>query len=96
MEEENNLKKPHKIQDGGMFTWKFKMATIFVKFYISLPIHGCIDLSNPLTIDRDVIFLKIFVIPGGNTPPIKSSQGDTSATLPNRNGRRQGTTPPLG
>ena len=37
-------------------------------------------------------FLKIFVILGGNTPPTKSSWGDTSATLPNRNGRYQGTT----
>ena len=37
-------------------------------------------------------FLKIFVIPGGNTPPTKSSWVDTSATLPNRNGRYQGTT----
>ena len=37
-------------------------------------------------------FLKIFVIPGGNTPPTISSWGDTSATLPNRNGRYQGTT----
>ena len=36
--------------------------------------------------------LKIFVIPGGNTPPTKFSRGDTSATLPNRNGRYQGTT----
>ena len=36
--------------------------------------------------------LKIFVIPGGNTPPTKFSRGDASATLPNRNGRYQGTT----
>ena len=36
--------------------------------------------------------LKIFEIPGGNTPPTKFSRGDTSATLPNRNGRYQGTT----
>ena len=35
--------------------------------------------------------LNIFVIPGGNTPPTKFSRGDTSATLPNRNGRYQGT-----
>ena len=32
-------------------------------------------------------FLKISVIPGGNKPPTKSSWGDTSAILPNRNGR---------
>ena len=36
--------------------------------------------------------LKIFVIPGGNTPPTKFSRGDTSATLPNLNGRYQGAT----
>ena len=58
MKEYNNLlKKVKKIQDGGMFTWKFKMAAIFfVKFNISLPIHDCIDLSNPLRIDTDEIF----------------------------------------
>ena len=75
-----------------MFTWKFKMAAIFEKLYMSIPIHKCIDRSNPLGTGRDVIFLKIFVIPGGNTPPTKSSWGDTSATLPNRNRRYQGTT----
>ena len=36
--------------------------------------------------------LNIFEIPGGNTPPTKFSRGDTSATLPNLNGRYQGTT----
>ena len=53
--EENNFfkkVKKHKIQDGGMFTWKFKMAAIFVKLYMSLPIHRCIDLSNPLRISE--------------------------------------------
>ncbi len=69
------VKKTHKIQDGGMFTWKFKMAAIFVKLYMSLPIHRSIDLSNPLRIYRDSIFLKIFVIPGGNAPPKKSNGG---------------------
>ena len=69
--------------DGGMFTWKVKMAAIFVNFYMSLPIHRCIDLSNPLRIDRDAIFFKIFVIPGGMPPPHKIHPGDTSATLPN-------------
>ena len=57
--ENNFLKKgpkTHKIQDGGMFTWKFKMAAIFVKLYMSLPIHRCIDLSNPLRNYRDSIF----------------------------------------
>ena len=62
------VKKTHKIQDGGMFTWKFKMAAIFVKLYMSLPIHRSIDLSNPLRIYRDSIFLKIFVIPGEMRP----------------------------
>ena len=69
------------------------MAAIFVKLYMSLPIHRCIDLSNPLRIYRDSIFLKLFVIPGGNALPKKIQQGDFSATLPNRCGRYQGTTP---
>ena len=60
MKEANNLfkkgPKTHTIQDGGMFTWKFKMATIFVKLYMSLPIHRSMDLSNPLRIDRGAIF----------------------------------------
>ena len=85
--------KTHKIQDGGMFTWKFKMAAIFVKLYTSLPIHRCIELSNPSRIVRDAILLKIFVIPGGNATPHKFQRGDTSAPLPNRSGRYQGTTP---
>ena len=38
-------------------------------------------------------FLKIFVIPGGNATPHKIQRGDTSAPLPNRSGRYQGTTP---
>ena len=76
-----------------MFTRTFKMAAIFVKLYTSLPIYRCKDLSNPSRIDRDAIFLKIFVIPGGNAPPHKFQRGDTSAPLPNRSGRYQGTTP---
>ena len=76
-----------------MFTWKFKMAAIFVKLYMSLPIHICIDLSNQLRIYRDSIFLKLFVIPGGNALPKKIQQGDFSATLPNRSGMCQGTSP---
>ena len=51
------------------------MAAIFVKLYTSLPIHRYIDLSNPLRIDRDAIFINIFVIPGGNTPPTNSNGG---------------------
>ena len=38
-------------------------------------------------------FLKIFVIPGGNATPHKFQRVDTSAPLPNRSGRYQGTTP---
>ena len=48
--------KTHEIQDGGKFTWKFKMAAIFEKLYTSLPIRRCIDLSNHSRIDRDAIF----------------------------------------
>ena len=59
-----------------MFNWKFKMAAIFSKLYISLPIHGCIDLSNPLRFDRDAIFLLNICNSRGNTPPTKSSQWD--------------------
>ena len=55
------------------------MAAIFVKLYTSLPIYRCKDLSNPSRIDRDAIFLKIFVIPGGNAPPPQIPTGDTSA-----------------
>ena len=68
------VQKTHKIQDGGMFTWKFKMAAIFVKLYMSLPIHRSIDLSNPLRIYR-FNFLKIFLIPGGNAPPKNPTGG---------------------
>ena len=38
-------------------------------------------------------FLKIFVIPRGNATPHKFQRGDTSAPLPDRSGRYQGTTP---
>ena len=48
--------KTHTIQNGGMFSREFKMTAIFAKLYISLPIHKCIDLSNPLRIDRDAIY----------------------------------------
>ena len=75
-----------------MFTWTFKMAAIFVKLYMSLLIHRCIDLSNPLRIYRDSIFLNILLIPGGNAPPpLKNPTGDFSATVPNRSGMYQGT-----
>ena len=62
------VQKTHKIQDGDIFTWKFKMAAVFVKLYMSLPIHICIDLSIPLKIDRYTFFIKILVIPGGMYP----------------------------
>ena len=48
--------KTQKIQGGGMFTWKLKMAAILVKLYMPLPIHRSIDLSNTLRIYRDSIF----------------------------------------
>ena len=31
----------------------------FVKLCVSLPINGCVHLSNPLEIDRDAIFLEM-------------------------------------
>ena len=46
-----------------------------VKLYMSLPIQRCIDLSNPLRMYRDSIFLKLFVILGGNALPKKSNGG---------------------
>ena len=33
----NKGPKTHKIQDGGMFTWKFKMAAILEKLYSRIP-----------------------------------------------------------
>ncbi len=38
-------------------------------------------------------FVKIFAIPGGNAPPKKSNMVFFSATLPNRSGMYQGTSP---
>ena len=69
--------KTHKIQDGGMFTWKFKMAAIFVKLYMSLPIHRCIDLSNPLRMYRvqRFDFFKVICNSRGNALPKKSNRG---------------------
>ena len=63
MKEENNFIKKvqkHKIQDGGMFMWKFEMAVIFKILYVSLPFHRCIDISNPLRIERCGIFFKLY------------------------------------
>ena len=76
-----------------MFTRKFKMAAIFVKLYTSLPIYRCKYLSNPSRIDRDAIFKDICNSRGNAPPPHKCQRGDTSAPLPNRSGRYQGTTP---
>ena len=96
--EENNClkkgKKTHKIQEDGMFTWKFKMAAIFVKLYTSLPIHRCIDLSNPSKIERcdffkDICNSRVECTP----PPPTNSNGDTSVPLPNRSRRYQEATP---
>ena len=54
-----SFQKTQIIQDGGMFSWKFKMSAIFEKLYImSLSIYRCIELSNTLNIDRDTIFFK--------------------------------------
>ena len=51
------------------------MAAIFEKLYMSISIHKCIDRSNPLKNWQRYDVLKIFVIPGGNTPPTKYSWG---------------------
>ena len=53
------------------------MAAILVK--LSLLIDRCIELSNPLRINRDQcdFFKKIFVIPGGCAPN-KFQRVDTS------------------
>ena len=72
--------KTHKIQDGGMFTWKFKMAAIFVKLYMSLPIYRCRSVKTysfeSIKNLQRFDFLKTFVIPGGgNAPPKKSNGG---------------------
>ena len=44
------------------------MTAVFVvvKLYMSLPIHRCIDLWNPLQIDINTIFLNVLVILWGN------------------------------
>ena len=69
------VQKTYKIQDGGMFTWKFKMAAVFVKLYMSLPIHICIDLSIPLKIDR-YTFFKDIRNSRGNVPPKRVEGSD--------------------
>ena len=66
----------------------------FFKLYMSIAIRKCTDRSNPLRIGRDAIF-KVICNSRGNTPPPPPHNiqlGDASATLPNRNGRYQGTT----
>ena len=78
MKEENNfIKKGQKntqnqrwrhvyVEDGRFF--------FFIKLYMSLPIHRCTDLSNPLKIDRDTIFFKDISNSRGNGPP-KGDEG---------------------
>ena len=62
----------------------------------------CLYRSTDVSIFRihyeftEILFFKIFVIPGGNAPPLKTKKiqrGDISATLPNRSGRYQETSP---
>ena len=72
------------------------MAAIFVKLYMSLPIHRCIDLSNQLGIYRDSIFLRIFGIPGGNAPPKKSNGGIVLPPFQIEVGGTKEHPPPLG
>ena len=72
------------------------MAAILVKLYMSLPIHRCIDLSNPLRIDRDSIFFKLFVIPGGNALPKKFNGGIFLPPLQIKVGGAKEHPPPLG
>ena len=69
------------------------MAAIFVKLYMSLPIHRSIDLSNPLRIYRDS---KLFVIPGGNALPKKSDRGIFLPPLQIEVGGAKEHPPPLG
>ena len=65
----------------------FQFNTVF-----TLPTHRCICFESITNLQR-FDFLKIFVSPGGMRPPKKIRRGDCSATLPNRSGRYQGTTP---
>ena len=61
--------KTHKIQDGGMFTWKFKMAAIFCKIvYVFTDPQMYRSFESIQNLQRFNSF-KIFVIPGGNAPP---------------------------
>ena len=95
MKEENRFFKKvhkHKIQDGGMFTWKFKMAAIFfVKLYTSLPIHRCIDHSNRQRCE----FIKVCVIPRG-LRPTQIPAGGYFDTLPIEVGGTKAQLAPLG
>ena len=61
--------KTHRIQDGGMFTWTFKMAAIFVKIvYVFTDPQMYRSFESIKNLQR-FDFLKIFVIPGRNAPP---------------------------
>ena len=65
-----------------------------VKLDTALPIHRCIELSNPSRIDRDAIFFKDICNSRGEcAPPPTNSKGGYFCPLPNRSGRYQGTTP---
>ena len=58
------------IQDGGMFTWKFKMAAIFfykiVYVFTDPQMYRSFEYIKKL---QRFNFLKLFVIPGGNALP---------------------------
>ena len=71
-------------------------AIFFVKLYVSIPIHRCIDLSNPLRIDRDAIVLKIFVIPGEIRPPQNPAEGILLPPFQLEVGGTKEQPPPLG
>ena len=62
-----------------MLMSKFKMAAIFEFFFISLPLHRCIDRSNQLRIKRRAFFDDFY-----------NSNGMRPLPLHNRNGRCHG------
>ena len=88
--------KTHKIQDGGMFTWKFKMAAIFVKIVYVIADPQIYRTFESIKNCQRCDFLKIFVIPGGNATPHKFQRGDTSAPFQIEVGGTKEQPPPLG
>ena len=72
------------------------MAAIFVKLYISLPIHRCIDLSNPSRMDRDAIFFKDICNTRGNAPPTNYNGGIHLSPFQIEVGGTKEQPPPLG